>query len=397
MSASVRPPTGEAGPAAVDAAARPELGDAARPIDGAAAPSAVGGVARTESGSATPSIGAAETGIGVTPPAVDPTPHAMGPTPLAIGPTPPVVGPTPPGAGVTPPAAPGIGWTSPAAGVAPPAVDGTARTAVGGTARAAIGGAGLIAEAVHVALDGRPVLRGATLAVAPGWTSLVGPNGAGKSTLLRVLAGLLAPTAGRVTLEGRPLASWPPRARAARIAWLDQDNAGSGDFTAREAVALGRLPASGWLGGRRDGRTPGDATMVDAAMDAAACRDLAARRLDTLSGGERRRVLLARAFAVGAPTLLLDEPTAHLDPPHQVRIAREIRRLAARGAAVATVVHDLPLALAADRVAVLVEGRVVALGTPGDARLQDALADAFGGAFTVRRVDGGWAVVPRWS
>jgi iron complex transport system ATP-binding protein len=250
----------------------------------------------------------------------------------------------------------------------------------------------LRADDVHAALDGRPVLLGATLAVEPGWTSIVGPNGAGKSTLLRVLAGLLPPSAGRVTLDDRPLPDWPARERAARVAWLDQENAGSGDFTAREAVALGRLAASGLFGAP----AAGDAAQIDAAMRTADCRELAARRLDALSGGERRRVLLARAFAVGASTLLLDEPTAHLDPPHQVRIAAELKRLARAGAAIASVVHDLPLALAADRIAVVVAGRVVAVGAPDERPVQQALVDAFGGAIAIRRVDETWVALPRW-
>lgn len=262
-------------------------------------------------------------------------------------------------------------------------------------------GSVLAAEGIHATLGGRGVLHGATLAVGPGWTSVVGPNGAGKSTLLRALGGLLRPTAGRVTLDGAPLEALAARARARRVAWLDQDAgtalsagaAAGAEATVRETVALGRLPATGLFGAP----APDDAARVERALADVDALALAERPLGALSGGERRRVLLARALAVDAPVLLLDEPTAHLDPPHQARVARLLRREARAGVAVASVVHDLPLALAADRVAVVAEGRVVAVGAPADPVLRDALVAAFGGGFSVRDVEGVPVVLPRWE
>jgi iron complex transport system ATP-binding protein len=115
--------------------------------------------------------------------------------------------------------------------------------------------------------------------------------------------------------------------------------------------------------------------------------------LHALSGGERQRVLLARALATQAPVLLLDEPTTHLDAPHQVALARLFRQLAATHTVV-TVLHDLALALAADRVLVLTDGQAQAEGAADDPRLHAALAEAFDGAVHVRRLEGRWVVLP---
>ncbi|MDE2397742.1 MAG: ABC transporter ATP-binding protein [Burkholderiales bacterium] len=236
----------------------------------------------------------------------------------------------------------------------------------------------LQARGLTLSLGGREVLHGVDCRFERGWTAVVGPNGAGKSTLLRALAGLLAPTQGEVRLEGRPLACWGLRERAARLAWMAQSGPASAELTVREVVALGRLPQLGLLG------TPGpaDTVAVDQALAETECESWQHRRLNELSGGERQRALLARLLATEAPVLLLDEPTTHLDAPHQVALARLFRRLAATRTVV-SVLHDLPLALHADRLLVLRAGRVHAEGAHDDAALHAALVAAFDGAIRI--------------
>jgi iron complex transport system ATP-binding protein len=247
----------------------------------------------------------------------------------------------------------------------------------------------LRAEALHVALGDTPVLHGVSLALGTGWTAIVGPNGAGKSTLLRVLAGLLAPRSGAVWLEGRPLSSWPARERGQRIAWLAQQGEAEVDLTVRDVVALGRLPHLGLFAplGPRDER------IVDEAMQATECSKWQHRRLVQLSGGERQRVLVARALAVQATTLLLDEPTTHLDPPHQVALVGLMRRLG-RTQAVVSVLHDLPLALQADRLVVMQAGRICAQGAHDDTAVHASLIDVFDRAIRIQRLGERYIVLP---
>ncbi|GCL61391.1 ABC transporter ATP-binding protein [Pseudaquabacterium pictum] len=241
-------------------------------------------------------------------------------------------------------------------------------------------------DSLRIDLGGRPVLRGVSVGLQPGWTAIVGPNGAGKSTLLRALAGLLPPQAGTVWLGDQPLAAVPPALRARQIAWLAQQGETSGDLTVRETVALGRIAHLGLLGTQG----PADQAAVDAAMNQTECSAWADRRLQALSGGERQRVLLARALATGAPVLLLDEPTTHLDAPHQVALARLFRRLASSHTVV-TVLHDLPIAVHADRLLLLRDGALVADGPATQPALQQALAAVFGGAVRLLATGG----VPR--
>jgi len=250
---------------------------------------------------------------------------------------------------------------------------------------------GLSAAGIDVVRGGRPVLHGVSLALAPGWTAIVGPNGAGKSTLLRVLVGLQAAERGTVLLEGRALSSWHDAERARRIAWLAQQGEAGGELSARETVMLGRVPHLGLFA------SPGaaDEAAVQRAMAATACEGWAHRRLHELSGGERQRVLLARALAVESPVLLLDEPTTHLDPPHQVAVVRLLQRLGAEGRTVVSVLHDLPLALMADRLVVMADGRVQAQGSRDDAALHDNLVQVFGGAIRIARAGASWMVVPQ--
>ncbi len=248
----------------------------------------------------------------------------------------------------------------------------------------------LRAEDLQVSLGGQAVLHEVSCALRPGWTAIVGPNGAGKSTLLRTLAGLLSPASGRVLLDERPLPDWGAPARARRIAWLAQQGEPGGDLAVRDVVMLGRLPHLGLFGSPGEG----DHAAVDAALEATGCTGWQQRRLPDLSGGERQRVLLARALAVGAPVLLLDEPTTHLDPPHQVAVVRLLQRMAAAGTLVVSVLHDLPLALQAGRLLVMQDGRLLADAPSDSAESHAALVEVFGGAVSIERIHGRLTAVP---
>ncbi|AEG92733.1 ABC transporter ATP-binding protein [Ramlibacter tataouinensis] len=234
--------------------------------------------------------------------------------------------------------------------------------------------AALQALGLRVALGGRPVLHGIDLAFPAGrWTSVVGPNGAGKSTLLKALAGLL-PAEGQVALLGQPLAAWRQRERARRLAWLGQGEAGAEDLTVHDVAMLGRLPHQPWLAPPG----PGDRAAVEQALRATQAWDWRDRPLGQLSGGERQRVLLARALAVQAQVLLMDEPLANLDPPHQSDWLLLVRDLAAAGRTVVSVLHEVTMALQADSLVVMAQGRVVhqgACAAPATHRAVEAVFD----------------------
>jgi iron complex transport system ATP-binding protein len=204
------------------------------------------------------------------------------------------------------------------------------------------------------------------LEVEPGeLLALVGPNGAGKTTLFRALAGELPLSGGEALVEcaglSRPVSRLKRRERATRIARVLQGERPAWAAITRDYVAAGRFAARGWFGG--EGQE--EEGLVDAALEAAGALAFAERPVTELSGGEFRRVLVARALAQGAGALLLDEPAAELDLSGQMAVLDLLRDLAAGGAAVAFSVHDLNLAaLAADRIAVLSGGRLAALGTP---------------------------------
>jgi len=254
----------------------------------------------------------------------------------------------------------------------------------------------LQAHNLAVNLGAHRAVDGVSLTLHAGqWVAIVGPNGAGKSTLLAVLAGLRAPDAGQVLLQGRDLATMPARERARSLAWLSQRGEAEGDIAAHDVVRLGRLPRHGLFGAP----DAADEAAVQQALAETEATAFAARRLNQLSGGERQRVLLARALAVQAPVLLLDEPTTHLDAPHQRALLRGLAARSRAGAAVAVVLHDLTLALAADRVLVMDRGRIVADGSPAAATLRAALVQVFDQSFSIEAVQvagqARWAVLPR--
>ena len=235
-------------------------------------------------------------------------------------------------------------------------------------------------------------MHGITLPLAAGrWTSIVGPNGAGKSTLLKVLAGLLPAQSGRVTLDGRPLHDWPARERARQMAWLGQNEAAADDLTVLDVALLGRLPHQGWL----QPPSLADHAAAEAALRQTQAWDWRERPLGQLSGGERQRVLLARALAVNAPVLLMDEPLANLDPPHQADWLLLVRSLVAQGCTVVSVLHELSMALQADDVAVLQDGRLQHHGAAHEDATHRALEAVFDQRIAIHCVQGQWLALPR--
>ena len=240
----------------------------------------------------------------------------------------------------------------------------------------------LVASRVDAGYGPRRVLHGCDLELHSGeLIAVVGPNGAGKTTLLRVLAGLIHPTRGSVTLDGRALAAMPRRELARRIAVVPQVLETLFPFTVREIVSLGRTAHLDLLG--RLG--PGDVEAVDRALATLDLAALSDRRIDTLSGGERQRTVLAMALAQQTEVLLLDEPTVHLDPSHQVATLELVSRMATdRGALCLAVLHDLNLASSfASRVVVVADGRIVRSGSPAETLTAAVVSSVFGDALTV--------------
>jgi iron complex transport system ATP-binding protein len=222
----------------------------------------------------------------------------------------------------------------------------------------------------------QPAVDGVALAARAGeLVGLVGPNGAGKSTLVRLVAGLARPSAGTVRLAGLDPSRAPRRAVARVAALVPQEPQVAWPFTVREAVMMGRAPRQGLLAVA----SRFDRGAVEGALEACDLVHLAHRRVDALSGGERRRVFFARALAQEPRALLLDEPTAFLDLAHQVAAMRMAQVAARGGLCVVAVLHDLNLAAAAcDRVVVMASGRVVADGPPADVLTPARVGEVWG-------------------
>ena len=249
-------------------------------------------------------------------------------------------------------------------------------------------------EDIRASIGNRTILHGITLKVPAGrWTSVVGPNGAGKSTLLKVLAGLLPRSAvqGQVQLLGRPFHGIPARVRARQLAWLGQNEGAAEDLTSYDVAMLGRLPHQAWLA------PPGaaDHAAVEQALRTTQAWDWRDRPLSQLSGGERQRVLLARALAVQAQVLLMDEPLANLDPPHQTDWLHTVRALVAAGGTVVSVLHEIGMALHADELVVMSQGRVTHQGACTDPATHRALEAVFDQRIAVHLLQGQWVALPR--
>ena len=232
-------------------------------------------------------------------------------------------------------------------------------------------------ENASVALGGRAVLHDITAELASGDTIVVvGPNGAGKSTLVRALAGLVAPSAGTVRCMGHDPAKVDRRVIARELAYLPQHYELAFPYAVEEVVLMGRYSRQRGFGLATDA----DLAAAHDAMTACDVAELATRRFDELSGGEARRVILAQAVCQGARCLLLDEPTAGLDPAHARAVFEMVRRRCDDGSAGAVIVtHDLDLALRHGRTMWLVaDGRITARGAPADVLASEATRAAFG-------------------
>ena len=239
-------------------------------------------------------------------------------------------------------------------------------------------------EDVTVSLGGATVLDGVDAGVDEGqFVGLVGPNGAGKTTLLRTVGGTLAPDSGRVLVDGDEVHALSSKAASRRVATVPQETTLSFEFDVRDVVAMGRHPYRSRFGGEADG--DGRAA-VERAMERTEVAQFADRSITAVSGGERQRVLLARALAQDAPVLLLDEPTASLDINHQVRTLELVRDLVAAGKTVVAAIHDLNLAAHyCDELLLLSGGDVVAAGPPPDVLVEETLRDAFDARAVVSR------------
>ena len=244
---------------------------------------------------------------------------------------------------------------------------------------------------VHVSLAGHEVLHGIDMSFTAGrWTSIVGPNGAGKSTLLKALAGLL-PVKGRIFLFDQELMAMDRKQRAQQLSWLGQNESASDDLRVWDVVMLGRMPHQDWLAAPN----ANDHAVVETALQATQAWDWRERTLGQLSGGERQRVLLARAMAVQAQVMLMDEPLANLDPPHQVDWLEQVRCLTSDNTTVISVLHEVGMALHADDMVVMQAGRVVHQGACADANTHRAVEAVFNNRIAIHALDGQWVAVPK--
>ena len=204
---------------------------------------------------------------------------------------------------------------------------------------------------------------------------IIGPNGAGKTSLMRTIAGLLQPRSGEIRFLNQPMASISDRQRARQLAYLPQGNESHWDVTVETVVMLGRLPhRKSWKG-----PSERDREIVSQALRTCNVSHFSDRSINTLSGGEKARVMLARALAVEPRLLLADEPVAGLDPGHQLDVMEKFRQLSQSGMGIMIVLHDLTLAARyCSRLLLLFDKRILAQGKPQDVLSEENLAHCFG-------------------
>ena len=226
---------------------------------------------------------------------------------------------------------------------------------------------------LSVDMAGLRIVSGITLRVADGqFAGLIGPNGSGKSTILKAIYRVHRPAAGAVLVNGTDLHQMRPRMAARRVAVVTQENLMDFGFTVRELVLVGRTPHKGPF----DRDNEEDQAIAADAMERTGCADLGGRSYQSLSGGEKQRVLVARALAQGADHLILDEPTNHLDIHYQIAI---LELVAGLGVTVLAALHDLNLAaLFCDTVHVLAGGQLIAAGSPAEVITPEIVRAAYG-------------------
>lgn len=229
------------------------------------------------------------------------------------------------------------------------------------------------ASGVTVDLGGAPILRGVDLHVEPGeFVGLIGPNGSGKSTFLKTLYRALRPSGGAVLLRGEPLGDMTPKQSARRLAALPQTSSMEFDFTVRDVVMMGRAPHKRMF----EADSADDYAIAERALDEVGLAGFATRKFRTLSGGEKQRVLIARAIAQEPSMLVLDEPTNHLDVKYQIQLMELVSGL---DMTVLAAMHDLNIAARyCDRIYVLSGGAVVASGTPEEVLTPQLIGEVFG-------------------
>lgn len=224
------------------------------------------------------------------------------------------------------------------------------------------------------------------------WTSIIGPNGAGKSSLLQGITNIL-PTKGTITLDDVNIQDLGSKERARTIAWLAQNSDAVEEFselTVYDTVMLGRIPHQDWL------HLPNtlDHQVVQRSLLKTHTQSIATRYLHELSGGERQRVLLARLLAVEADILLMDEPLANLDPPHQADWLIWQKELLAQGKTLVTVLHEIQYALKADHLVMLKHGQLHFEGSSQDRATHQALIALFEGRIRLEKLGNDWVSLP---
>jgi len=237
------------------------------------------------------------------------------------------------------------------------------------------------------------VLRNLSIEIPKGkWTSIIGPNGAGKSSLLQGITNIL-PIKGQISIEGVDIQTLSSKERARTIAWLAQNNDAAEEFselTVYDTVMLGRIPHQGWL----HLPNPYDHQVVEQSLRKTHTQSIATRFLHELSGGEKQRVLLARLLAVEADILLMDEPLANLDPPHQADWLIWQKELLSQGKTLVTVLHEIQYALRADHLVMIKQGMLHFEGASNDPQTHQALIALFEGRIRLEKLGNEWVSLP---